>query len=148
MTDFNPPQSQSVISKQTIGSLSRRIKDVNETTMLSSGEQTLVLGSASSIGKKSKTNNLTHQLQMLSMEHSAPVRQKHIKIKHNLSSSHRNSEHADKNDQKTTKSDAEKSISKPAYASIINNNIQGLSINYSGHIMPPLPGQVVIDMSK
>jgi hypothetical protein len=57
-----------------------------------------------------------------------------------MSSGKQNSEHADKNDQKTTKSDAEKSVEKPAYASIINNNIQGLSINYGGHIVPPHPG--------
>jgi hypothetical protein len=50
-----------VISKQTLGSLSRRTKDINETTMLSSGEQTAILTSIESFEKKSKTNNLTQQ---------------------------------------------------------------------------------------
>jgi ribosomal protein L6P/L9E len=67
---------------------------------------------------------------------------KHIKIKNNVSSSKRQSDCDDKNDQKTTKSDAQQSaMQRPhGYASIINNNIQGLSINYSNHIMPSIPG--------
>lgn len=78
--------------------------------------------------------------------------QKHIRIKNNLSSTKRKEfDKMDKNDQKTTKSDAEDRLERSqqaAYASIINNNIQGLSINYSNHIIPSLPNQVVIDMSK
>lgn len=78
------------------------------------------------------------------------VQGKNFKIKQNLSSTRREFDNPDKTDQKTTKSDAEKMLkgTNQAYASIINNNIQGLSINYSNHIMPPLTREVVIDMSK
>ena len=135
--------------------MTRRIKDVNETTFLSSGEQTLVSMSTKSNEKKSKTNNLTSQLQMLNnqlFDSTESTAQKHIRVKNNLSSTKRKEfDKTDKNDQKTTKSDAEYRLERnqqAAYASIINNNIQGLSINYSNHIIPSLPNQVVIDMSK
>jgi hypothetical protein len=67
MTEF-AQQTSSVISKQTIGSLSRRMKDGTDTNSLSSGEQTVVFGSNKQLEKKSKTNNLTHQLQTMNLE--------------------------------------------------------------------------------
>lgn len=105
---------------------------------MSNGEHTVGLASTKSLEKRSKTNHLTNQLQMLKnplFDREA----KNFKIKNNLSSTKREIEQ-DKTDQKTTKSDAEKLLknSNQAYAGVINNNIQGLSINYSNHIMPPL----------
>ena len=66
--EFNPPQSSSVISKQTLATVTRRIKDVNETSLMSSSENILGMTSTKSAKKLGKSNHLTAHLQMLSSQ--------------------------------------------------------------------------------
>lgn len=49
-----------------LATVKRRLKDINDTTLISSGENTIGMTSTKSVEKLSKSNQLTNHLQMLS----------------------------------------------------------------------------------
>ena len=114
--------------------------------------QTMMTSSTNSVEKRSMTNQLKQHLKVInnhwidqSQDQKLIAPKKHIKIKHN-STNFYSKEESLRGQQKSKKTPSNKDgidlhqllnqKSENGCPKIINNNISGLSINYSNHIHP------------